>query len=175
MQIAIGVEVSLDNVTWYKLSDHNRQPIGINYDLIEQTQRMANGTLRKYIIARKFKITTDWQNFPTLDSNLVDYKSSLGDVPGNAHAGAWIKAFYEANAFNPMYVKLIFAQETIPAEGSVPSSSTYVDSKNSTGQIYNAYMTSFTYDILKRRSYNTTSSTNSGYDYVNLKIEFTEI
>ena len=170
MQIPIGVEVSLDNVTWYKLSDHNRQPIGINYELIEQTQRMANGTLRKYVVARKFKVTTDWQNFPTLDLDLVDYNKG-------AHAASWIKSFYEANYLSPVYVKLIFAQTTTPAVGTVPDSNNYVDSRNSTGanSTYYAYMTSFTYDVLKRRSYNKTAAQNTGYDYVNLTIEFREI
>jgi len=165
--IPIGVQVSIDNSTWYQLSDHNRNPIGITYTLVEQADRMANGTLRKYVVARKFVITTDWKDFPTLDSNLVDYDPNLGSIPQNAHGAAWIKAFYEINAFQPVYVKLMYAQEpaslsTIP---SIPSSS-YTDSQNTAGQVYQAYMTTFTYDVTKRRQ---------GYDYVNLKIEFTEI
>jgi len=169
--IPIGVQVSIDydpiaqTGTWYKLSDHNRQPIGVSYELVEQADRMANGTLRKYVIARKFKITTDWRDFPTLDTNLVDYDFS--NPTNTAHAAAWIKAFYEINAFQPVYVKLMYAQEpsslsSIPA---IPSSA-YTDSINTTGQIYHSYMTTFTYDVTKRRQ---------GYDYVNLKIEFTEI
>jgi hypothetical protein len=392
--ITQGVELSLnyDPSTgygdWYKLSDHNRQPIGISYDLIEQADRMANGTLRKYVVARKFKITADWQDFPTLDSNLVDYNGSgttssqtpvttsitttsitpyvpaasiatntfsgystigtgsiifyvaaspippvgtnitisgltntqsnylqngtytvtqntggyivfsapgvnvtnisvngsltwntgvplttallgtqfpggaaggtwfgtslsssqlsampsvgntvtiygssipmyngvftVGAVYGNAffisglnttavtglfngvnystyfiignypdqgytsnsttvtsnlgvptgtsysgpYAAAWIKAFYEANAFVPVWVRLIHAKDTNPSSGSIPDPTTYTDSLTSPGQIYQSYMTTFTYDVVKRRQ---------GYDYVNLKIEFTEI
>jgi hypothetical protein len=162
-----GVQVSLDynsttgSGTWYKLSDHNRQPINISYTLIESTDRMANGTLRKYIVARKFIISAEWKDFPTLDSNLVDYDSS-----SPAYAGAWIKAFYEANAFQPIYVKLTFAQDEIPSYNNVPDSQTYLGSEQSTGQIYNAFMTTFTYEVTKRRL---------GYDYVNLKIEFTEV
>jgi hypothetical protein len=93
----------------------------------------------------------------------------------NAHGGAWIKAFYEANAFQPVYVKLIYAQDTIPAEGSVPDSGTYKDSKQTSGQIFESYMSSFNYDIKKRRGYNSANALNTGYDYVDLKIEFTEI
>ena len=29
------------------LSDHSRSPLSINYEIIENTQRMANGTARK--------------------------------------------------------------------------------------------------------------------------------
>ena len=178
MQIPIGVQVSLgyksDNtettdpalMVWYKLTDHNRQPIKIAYDLIENTQRMADGNLRKYVVARKFKITTDWQNLPTLDANLVDYSDG-------AHGGSWIKGFYEANNFVPVYVKLVFAQHTTPAIFQVPVNSTYRDSfgTDASNSVYHAYMSSFDYEILKRR----TNAVNQGFDYVNLKIEFTEI
>ena len=190
--IPVGVMVSTDKTNWYRLSDHNRNPISINYELIENTQRMADGTLRKYDVARKFKITTDWHDFPTLDANLVDYYPNPKEVAmnladsGHAHAGAWIKAFYEINAFTPIWIKLIFAQEDtqvagVPINpGSIPANSTYADSMNTTGanSIYNAFMTTFTYDIVKRRINgfgNVGGITPKGYDLVNLKIEFTEI
>lgn len=173
--IPIGVQVSTDNTTWYNLSDHNREPIQIQYDLVQQTQRMGNGTLRQYIVARKFKITTDWKNFPSVDSYLVDYNKSLGDVPQNAKGAAFIKSFYEINAFQPVYVNLIYAQESNSgAPGTLPQTSTYVDSRNTSGQTFQAFMTTFKYDISKRMLGN--ASTNfQGYDYVDLTIEFTEI
>jgi len=152
-----GVQVSLDGTTWYKLSDHNRQPLGLTYTLIEQTDRMANGTLRKYIVAKKFVIKIEWKDFPTLDSNVVDYNTG-------GQGAAWMKAFYEGNSFNPIYVKLMYALEGSTQNG-LPTGS-YLDSANTTGDIKSAYMTTFTYDVTKRRA---------GYDYVNLTIEFTEI
>ena len=168
-QIAQGVQVSLtgQDGTWYKLTDHNRQPMDITYTLIESTDRMADGSLRKFIIAKKFVITAEWTDLPSLDSNVVDYNVSDGTY--GAKAAAWIKAFYEGNSFNPIFVKLIFAKEGAVNDG-VPDGN-YVDSKNSTGQVFEAFMTTFTYNIKKRR----TSATNFGYDYVDLKIEFTEI
>jgi hypothetical protein len=33
---------------WIRLSEHNRSEIGINIQRIEQSQRMANGSLRKF-------------------------------------------------------------------------------------------------------------------------------
>jgi len=159
-RIPQGIQVSTDGVTWYKLSDHNRQPIGITYTLIESTDRMANGTLRKYIVARKFVITADWKDFPSLDSQVVDYSTS-------GKGAAWIKAFYEGNYANPVYVKMIYAQESV-VQNDVPDklTSTYKDSRNTDGQILLGYMSTFTYNVSKRRS---------GYDYVDLKIEFTEV
>jgi hypothetical protein len=164
--IPSAIQVSVDNSNWYKLSEHNRSPISLGYEVIEQSQRMASGTMRKYVIAKKLKVSSDWKDIPTLDSNLVDAGT-------NVVGGAWMKAFYEANLFTPIYVKLIYAQDTTPAASLPPSSSTYVDSRSTTGQIINAYMTSFTYDVSKRRVGSFGSS--SGYDYVNVKIEFTEI
>ena len=112
LSTANGVQVSLNGTTWYKLTDHNRDPIDINYELVESTQRMANGTLRKYVVAKKFRITASWKVVPTIDSELVDFdKGSKGP--------AWIKAFYEGNAFTSVYVKLIYAKEATPALGAV--------------------------------------------------------
>ena len=165
MKIAIGVQVSLDNSTWYKLSDHSRSPIQISYENIETSQRMASGKLRKYVIASKRKISTDWQNLPSLDSNVVDYSAG-------GHGAAWMKSFYDGNVFLPIYVKLIYAKETTATYNAVPVNSTYSDSFKTTGDVFQAYMTGFTYDVQKRM---VSSSTNTGYDYVNVKIDFTEI
>lgn len=79
-QIAQGVQVSIDNNNWYALTDHNRQPINITYNLIEQSDRMANGTMRKYVIARKFVHKIEWKDVPTLDSYLVDYNGGASTV-----------------------------------------------------------------------------------------------
>lgn len=165
-RIAQGVQVSLDGSTWYKLTDHNRDPIKISYEIIESAQRMANGTMRKYVIAKKIKIATDWKDIPSLDSNVVDYGT-------NVVGAAWIKAFYEGNIFVPVQVKLIYAAET-PAStpNSIQSNSTYVDSATSTGVVYNCYITNFTYDIKKRMI---ASNSQLGYDYLDASIEFTEI
>ena len=170
-----GVQVSLDGSVWYALTDHSRQPIDITYTLIEQADRMANGTFRKYVVGRKFVIKVSWKDIPTLDSYLVDYDSSLGDLPYNSKGAAWIKAFYEGNNFYPIWVKFTFAQDVV-IPGSVPVASTYKDSKTigavSGGQVYNAFMTSFTYNVTKR---NPPSQGAQGFDFVDLDIEFTEV
>jgi hypothetical protein len=61
-----GIEVSINNTTWYKLTDHNREEIDISPTLIEKEQRMANGTLRKFVISKKDVISTSWDFVPTL-------------------------------------------------------------------------------------------------------------
>jgi hypothetical protein len=47
------------------LSDHNRSPIDIANERIEQRQRMANGTMRSFFIADKLTISTSWSMLPS--------------------------------------------------------------------------------------------------------------
>lgn len=163
-RIAQGIQISLDGITWYKLSDHNRQPINLSYEVIENSQRMANGKMRKYVIDSKMKVSTSWQFFPTTDTYLVDAGTYT-------KAGAWMKAFYDANVFQPIHVKIIKASETSPSQGSVPSAATYLDSYSGTGEIISAYITNFSYNISKRVA----PLGQVGNDFVDIDIEFTEV
>lgn len=52
------------------LSDHNRQPIDISNERIEQRQRMANGTMRSFFIADKTRISTSWNMLPSRSFNV---------------------------------------------------------------------------------------------------------
>jgi hypothetical protein len=178
-QIAQGVEISIDGSTWYSLTDHNRQPINITYNLVEQADRMANGSMRKYVIARKFMHKLQWKDVPTYDPYLVDYNGA----GGQSHGPAWIKAFYEGNYSNPVYVKFIFAQQE-PTLNGIPVTNTYTSSLQSpigtnpaTGMPYSeyqAFMTTFTYDVTKRMKGNAMTG-GVGYDHVDITIEFTEV
>jgi len=51
--------------TFYQLTDHNRQPINFDYEIIERSARMANGTMRKFVVAKKMKISTSWRDLPS--------------------------------------------------------------------------------------------------------------
>lgn len=176
-QVSLGLDVNGNPTTnpasmvWYKLTDHGRQPMSITYTLVEQADRMANGTMRKYVVARKFVIKADWKEVPSLDNFLVDYDWST-------YGPAWIKAFYEANNFSPVWVRMVFAQDVGTAKNTVPTSRSYQDSRTigSSGQaeVYQAFMTTFTYDVLKRTTGNAWTN-GVGYDLVDLSIEFTEI
>ncbi|QIQ62925.1 minor tail protein [Streptomyces phage Moab] len=54
------------------VTDHNRQALSIDVERIEKKQRMANGTLRKYIVADKRSFSTSWQMLPKLTNKTVD-------------------------------------------------------------------------------------------------------
>lgn len=154
--LSAGMEISLDNITWYKLTDHNRQPISVNPELIEASQRMANGKMRKYVVSKKMKISTEWSYVPT--------KSSL-TVDGNK-SSAWLDAFYDANVGIPVYVKLISSEiDPFPTLGNIPSDSNFKTSATGV-KVYNVFITDYS---------STTIHRTATSDYAKMNIEFTEI
>jgi hypothetical protein len=150
-----GLEISIDGTTWYKLTDHNRQEIEINPILIEKEQRMANGTLRKFVVSKKDVISTSWEFLPAQSADIVD---------GN-YSGSWLNSFYNANVGIPIYIKLIASKHTDPSIGQVPMANTYVSASTGT-KTYQVFITNFTKTIRKRTVVT---------DYIDISIEFTEI
>jgi hypothetical protein len=117
--IQSGLHVSLDNITWYKLTDHNRDAISISPELIEQQARMANGKMRKYVIGQKNTISTSWKYVPSATNLVVDGQLQSADIN---FAAAWLESFYKANAGIPIYLKIISSEyQSEPATGSVPN------------------------------------------------------
>lgn len=154
--LSAGVEISLDNSTWYKLTDHNRQPIVVTPELIEASNRMANGKMRKYVIAKKDKVTVDWKYVPTKTSECVD---------GN-YGPAWIESFYKANCGVPIYLKVTASEiSTDTSPGSVPDDF-YFQSALTGSKVYSVFMSDFSKTIIHRTRLS---------DYVDINIEFTEI
>lgn len=64
---------------WEKVTDHNRTPISISVERIENKQRMANGTLRRYSVAKKHTFTTSWDMLPS--------KNGVSGAMGTADGG----------------------------------------------------------------------------------------
>lgn len=74
---------------WRELSDHNRSELEVSSMRIEDSQRMANGSLRKFFVADKKMFSVSWTMLPAYRTQTVDgkwgaedlrefYKSSLG-------------------------------------------------------------------------------------------------
>ena len=117
--IQSGLHVSLDNLTWYKLTDHNREPIAIQPQLIQNESRMANGKMRKYVIGQKNTISASWKYVPSATNLVIDNQLQNADIN---FAAAWLESFYKANAGIPIYLKVISSEyESEPATGSVPN------------------------------------------------------
>jgi hypothetical protein len=157
------------STNWHKLTDHNRGEINISTELIESSSRMANGSMRKYVVAQKNIISTSWEFVPSKTSETVDLN----------YSAAWIESFYRANSGVPIYLKLVSSEiDPDTAFGAIPNESgnnfktaaesTLVpDRPNATGsRIYPVFMTSFDKTIIKRTKVS---------DYVDMSIEFTEI
>lgn len=58
--------------TWNKVTEHNRSPIEINIERIEQVVRTSNGTLRKNHVADKRIFSTSWEMLPSYRTLTVD-------------------------------------------------------------------------------------------------------
>jgi hypothetical protein len=54
------------------ITDHNRSELGVAIERIENMQRMANGTMRKYIVADKRTFTVSWDMLPNQTVKTVD-------------------------------------------------------------------------------------------------------
>jgi hypothetical protein len=71
-----------------RVTEHNRSPLTLSNNRIEQSVRMSNGTLRKYFIADKLELSVSWDMIPSFRNETVD--------------GGWgaedIKNFYESSA-----------------------------------------------------------------------------
>lgn len=71
--------------TWFKVTDHGREAVQISVNRIGTDQRMANGTLRRYHVAKKRTFTTSWSNLP----------DKATDFLANGQPGQWIEDFHE--------------------------------------------------------------------------------
>jgi hypothetical protein len=74
------------------VTDHNRSDVGIDWERIEKANRMANGTMRKYVIADKRTFSVSWEKLPHTATYSVDGKWAVNEM----------KTFYLATpgAFN---------------------------------------------------------------------------
>jgi hypothetical protein len=151
-----GIHLSLNGSTWYKLTDHNRGEISVTPELIQNEARMANGKLRKYVVAQKEKISTSWSYVPSKTSECAD---------GNKGA-AWLESFYEANVGIPIYIKIIVSEITTnTARGAAPDDF-YFKSATEGSKEYNVFISNFSKRVINRTKVS---------DYVAMDIEFTEI
>lgn len=111
---------SKNSLRFRRVTEHNRQPLSINIERIEQSARMANGTTRKYFIADKISVSASWEMLPSFRNETVD--------------GGWgaedIKNFYESTAGRGAFrIKLnptVFSPDLITdSAGSLSDDYTY--------------------------------------------------
>ena len=107
-----------------KVSDHNRSSLRVENDQIERKSRMADGTLRKYVVSVKKKWSCSWEDLPSHNDSV-----GSGTVDGGM-SGTEMLEFYEDNINQPFIMTL----------------------KDGLGneETYNVMIESFSYDIKKR-------------------------
>lgn len=76
----------------HKITDHNRGDFSIDIDRIETSKRMANGTMRKYVIADKRTFSTGWKDLPHSQNFTVDGFWGGQEMEDwyNNHVGAFV-------------------------------------------------------------------------------------
>jgi len=109
----------------YIITDHNRSPIQISYERVENSSRMANGTLRRFITANKKKVNSSWSMVPAAGGYSFTADGNLG--------GAWLKSFFEENVYNPIWIKLTYADEAWRFQNTVSNP----DRTQATNQTFN--------------------------------------
>jgi hypothetical protein len=61
------------------LSDHNRSPIDVKHNRLEQRERTINGKMRSFFIADKSVFTISWQNLPSRSfDNTINFNTTTG-------------------------------------------------------------------------------------------------
>ena len=60
------------DTTLSKITEHNRAPLSVTWEALETSQRMIDGTLRKWTVARKRTWQTSWDMIPHSNVRTVD-------------------------------------------------------------------------------------------------------
>lgn len=88
-----------------KISDHNRKDLSVKVERIEEKNRMANGTMRKFIIADKRTFSVSWDNLPQSHDFTVDGFWGKNEIEAfyNVHTGAFPLKLYFGDGTNKTY------------------------------------------------------------------------
>ena len=117
---------------WIRLSEHNRSEIGISIQRIEQSQRMANGSLRKFFVADKKQFSVSWNMLPgsriyTIDNewgalDLIEfYNISEGQSTFDIRLNfAKTGTNQESSGYEPYTVSCTSFNATLVRRGEIP-------------------------------------------------------
>jgi hypothetical protein len=134
-----------------KLSEHNRQPVSITPNRIEKTQRMSNGTMRKFFVADKKSINVSWTMLPSFSTFTVD----------GGYGAMDIRSFYEGSASK--------ASGALSGQNSFDVTLAY----GGTTQTLNMIFTSASFEVVKRNVKQ--SSGDTAQEFWNVSISMEEV
>lgn len=130
------MEWSTDGSTWTKVTDHGRAPLSVDIERIETSQRMANGTIRRYVVSKKRTFSASWSNLPDKSTTFL----ANGDTYGN-----WIEEFYNSTD-GPFKMRLRSGSDN--GAGSLTRAGTVNDSDNE--RLFTVVFTDYSKEIIKR-------------------------
>ena len=61
-----------ENIALTKTTEHNRAPLDVSWESIDTSERMIDGTLRRWLVTRKRTWTTSWEMVPHSNTRTVD-------------------------------------------------------------------------------------------------------
>lgn len=139
----IDTGTDANNPTWTKLSEHNRAPLSVDPYRHEQTQRMANGSLRKLHIADKKTISTSWSMLPSYTSMTVD----------GGYGAVDLRTFYLNKGKGAFKVKISY------------------NGVSARDEIFTAFFNSCTFNVIKRNVKSNTADVAQEFWDVSLSLE----
>jgi len=170
------------------LSDHNRGPLDVTTERIEQRIRMVNGTMRSYHTADKLSLSTSWSNLPSRGfSYLADFNPEDGIAPSErtinsvltnvvkytvdgGAGGAELLKWYQDHK-GPFWVFLSY--DKYINFGIDDDAHLHLAQYN---QVVQMYITGFDYNVVKRGGPGiNTGSTFGGHDFWDISVTLEEV
>lgn len=177
--------------TFLILSDHNRSPIDVTPQRLEQRQRMINGRMRSFHIADKISLSVSWEMLPSrryagdpdfdtttgIPTN-PDFAAYLNDPRGTQEfqytvdggaGGADILEWYE-NHTGPFYVFLSYDKPQNFITNKYEHLQEYTE-------VVQMYISDISYVVNKRAhvSAKNIAEQNTGFDYWDISITLEEV
>lgn len=81
---------------WNRITDHNRDPLGVTVERIERAGRTVGGTMRRYHVANKRSFALSWSSLPSKNGSVHNGRTGIGTVDGG-WAGEDIENFHNNN------------------------------------------------------------------------------
>jgi len=113
--------------TWTRISDHGRSPLSVSVERIETKQRMADGRMRRYVVAKKRTWSCSWENLPDKAVSFL----------ANGQSGEWMETFHDEND-GAFYMRVRAGSDR----------DTTITALN--GEVYQVMITDFSKEIIKR-------------------------
>lgn len=156
------------------LTEHNRGPVAVDNDLIQNAKRSVNGTMRTYTIATKKKFSTSWSSVPADYAHTVDGKTvaTSGAIVGMGGNDMLIHYLAYYNRL-PFYLYVLNRTTTKTGTGTQANINTDLATAASAGERYLVQYESFNYDIVKRATKASAALGNT--DYWDVDVSFVEV